>query len=399
MFWLSTEIKDEAMNNENNDNIQTEEAPAETEAVVQEDTKKDAESEFISEFAPEPIKIPNYNKEKEMAKVKKAKEKKKKHNSKKSRRLRKKVRKIFFAVRTAVLFMLLFAVLTTTLSALLVKMNTSEYSIKSAIRTSDPESFVVGKIKDPARLNIKESSPRASVADVVRDNSLIPITYADIKQVIAKSSYPDFVADVAHNIIGYYVYGTRAEIITAKSISDVMLKNVSYIKIVTGTELGESACRNFGNYIADSKAVKELMPGNLQKQEAAKFTPVTEVVFSMPALICMVVALILLLVLTIISCNKFAHKMLGWVTILSGLAVGALGFLFKPMFASSSEFVTSVIEALTLNFNRSALIFGIIVMGVGLIVLLIGRALNDDDDEYEDDDDYIDEIEQVSTAQ
>lgn len=378
---MNTETKEEIVQNEENT------------------VKNDAESEFISEFAPEPIKIPNYNKEKEMEKVKKAKEKKKKRNSKKSRRRRKLIRRIVFVARTVLLFVILFAVLTVTLSTLLVKMNTSEYSVKSAIRTSEPESFVVGRIKNPAKLNIKESSSRASVADIVRDNSMIAITYADIEQAVLKSSYPEFVSDVAHRILEYYIYGTPVKEITGKDISSVMLENVSYIKLVTGTELGDSACNSFGNYIVKSKAFKEITPEKLAKQEAAKYIPVTSVVFSMAALISMVVALMLLLVITILSCNRFAHKMVGWATILSGLTVGVIGFLFKPMFSASSEFVTCVLDALVLSFNQSALIFGGIVMAVGLIVILIGRAMNDDDDDEDDEEDYIDEIEQVSTAQ
>lgn len=392
---MNNEIKDETTQTENTQSV--EENIDQTAPVEEVEAKKDTESEFISEFAPEPIKIPKYNKEKEMAKVKKAKEKKKKRNSKKSRRRRKLLRKIVLVARNVVLFAVLFAVLTATLSVLLVKMNTSEYSVEAAIRTSEPESFVVGRIKNPARLNIKESSPRASVADVVRDNSMIAVTYADIEQAILKSSYPDFVSKVAHNIIGHYVYGAPAKAITAKDISSVMLENVSYIKLVTGTELGESACDAFGEYIIKSKVFKEITPDALQRQKAATLTPITSVAFSMAALICLVVAFMLLLVITILCCNRFAHKMVGWATILSGITVGVLGFLFKPMFSASSEFVTCILDALTSSFNQSALIFGAIVMAVGLIVILIGRAMSDEDDDEEEE--YIDEIEQVSTAQ
>lgn len=393
---MNNEIKDEATQTENTQSVEGNVAETVTEEKVE--AKKDMESEFISEFAPEPIKIPKYNKEKEMAKVKKAKEKKKKRNSKKSRRRRKLLRRIVLIVRNVILFAVLFAVLTSTLSVLLVKMNTSEYSVESAIRTSEPEAFIVGRIKNPAKLNIKESSPRASVTDIVRDNSMISVTYADIKQAISKSTYPEFLSDVAHDIIGYYVYDTPVKELKAKDISSVMLENVSYIKLVTGTELGESACDAFGEYIIKSKVFKEITPDRLQSQKAAALTPITSVAFSMVALICLVVAFMLLLVITIISCSRFAHKMVGWATILSGITVGVLGFLFKPMFSASSEFVKCVLEALTANFNKTSLIFGAIVMAVGLIVILIGRAMNDEDDD-EEEEEYIDEIEQVSTAQ
>ena len=46
--------------------------------------EKSSAQDFISEFAPSPIKIPNYNNEKELRKKEKSDEKKKKKKSKKS---------------------------------------------------------------------------------------------------------------------------------------------------------------------------------------------------------------------------------------------------------------------------------------------------------------------------
>ena len=59
---------------------------------------------------------------------------------------------------------------------------------------------------------------------------------------------------------------------------------------------------------------------------------------------------------------------------------------------------SSVVNAITTTFNQSALIYGAISLLVGVLVILIGKAMNDDE-EYDKEDDYIDEIEQVSTAQ
>lgn len=360
--------------------------------------EKTTQEEFISEFAPEPIKIPKYNKEKEMRKAEKANEKNKKRKTKKSKKRRRLLRKIVFVTRSVLLFVLLVAVVSMTVSSLLVKMNTSEYSVKSAIRSNEPETFVVGKIKKPSKINLKTSSQNASVADVLRDNSLIIVTYADIKHAVSKSTYPDFVAGVAHDIINYYIYGKNFDGITSKDISGSILENVSYIKLVTGVELGESACADIGKYAAKSKAIKELSPENLAAQSAANYTHITSVLFSTMVLVCLVIALMLLMVLTVIGCRGFAHKMIGWAAVVSGLITGIAGFLFKPMFKPSSEFVKCVIDAITGSFNNSALIYGAIAILLGILVMLIGKAMNDDEDEY-DEDDYIDEIEQVSTAQ
>ncbi len=361
---------------------------------------KSTQEEFISEFAPEPIKIPKYNKEKEMAKVEKANAREKKRNTKKSKRRRRLLRKAVLFVRNTFLFILLFAVVATTLTSLLVKMNTSEYAVESAIRTHNPESFIVGKIKNPSKLNLKQSSPRAAVADVLRDNSMISVTYADIRQAVLKSSYPDFVADIAHDVLGFYIYGKSFDGVTREDISGAILENVSYIKLVTGIELGESACDDFGKYAVKSKTIKELSPKNLASQKAAGYTYITSVLFSTMTLTCLIIGLLLLLVLTVIACNGFAHKMIGWAAMLSGICVGVAGFVFKPMFKPSSEFVKCVADAIIKSFNQNSLIYGGIVVLVGLLVMLVGRAMNDDEDfEEYDEEDYIDEIEQVSVAQ
>lgn len=372
------------MNNEN-DNAQNLNDGAEEAAEKQ-------QSEFISEFAPEPIQIPKYDKEKEQKKHEKANERMKKRNTKKSKKRRRLLRKAVFAVRTVLLFAVLFAVLSATLSSVIVKMNTSEYAIESAIRTHSPERFIVGKIKNPSKINLKKSSPRASVADVLRDNSLITVTYDDIEQAVRKSSYPAFVAKTAHEIIESYIHGKDFKEITKDDISKLLLENVSYIKLVTGVEIGESACEDIANYVSKSAAFKEILPENLKTQASGQYTYITSVLFSTTVLVCLLIALVLFLVLTAVACNGFAHKMIGWAAILSGMAVGVLGFLYKPVFGASSKFAECVIEALTKSFNQSSLIYGIVVLLVGILVMLIGHAMVDDEYEEFEEEDYMDDI-------
>ncbi len=382
--------------NTENENIKsaTAEETANAEANNETQIEKN-EREFISEFAPEPIQIPKYNKEKEQKKHEKATEKMKKRNTKKSKKRRKLLRKIIFVIRTVILFVVLSSLLFATLSSLVVKMNTSQYSIESAIRTSEPERFTIGKIKNPGKINMKKSSPRASVADVIRDNSLITVTYADIEQAVRKSSYPDFVADIAHKVVSFYIYGNDFKDITEKDISQMLLKNVSYIKLVTGVEIGESACNDIAKYALKSKAFKELNQNSLQNQAAAKYTYITSVLFSTMVLICLVIAVMLFLVLTVVSCNGFAHKMIGWACIISGVAVGAAGFIFKPAFKVSSEFLQCITDAIVKSFNQSSLIYGSIVLLAGVLVMLIGRAMADDEYEEDTEEEYIEELEEA----
>lgn len=367
------------------------------EDVAENTDEKTTQEEFIAEFAPEPIKIPKYNKEKEMRKAEKAKEKKKSRKTKKSKKRMRMLRKIVFVARTIVLFVILVAVISATLSSLLVKMNVSEYSIETAIRNNNPESFIVGKIKHPSKINFKASSQKASVADILRDNSMITVTYEDIKQAVSKSTYPGYIAEVAHNVVNHYIFGEPFKGITGIDIAEKVLENVSYIKLVTGVELGQSACKDIGSYAAKSETVKAFTAENLAKQPAAKYTHITSVAFSTTVLVCLVIALALLIVLTVLGCKGFIHKMIGWASIVSGLVVGVIGFLYEPTFTTSSEFVKCVINAMTRSFNQSALVYAAIAILVGILAMLIGKAMNDeDDDEYEED--YIDEIEQVTTS-
>ncbi len=345
------------------------------------------QEEFISEFAPAPIKIPKYNKEKEKKRVQKAHAKQKKQKSKKARRRRRIIRKILTVTRAVVFSVLLFVVAAATVSSLLVKLGTTEYSVETAIRKGNPETFAVGKVAYPETIGLEPSSSKATMADILRDNSLILVTYDDIKMAVDRSSYPSFVANAAYNVINYYLYGTPFEAVSRESISKNLYENASYIKIVTGTELGESRCDEIAGYIANSTAVKEVSAASLNRQTAVKYTEITSVLFSSLALIIFVVALLLLLVLTVIYCKDYWHKIIGAAVILAGLAVGVAGFFLKPAFTSASPFVNCVIEAITKNFSHSAVIYASVTVLVGILVVLIGNSLGeDDDDEYYEED-------------
>lgn len=388
------EVKEEALQ-------EVAETPVEAQAVIETPrTAKDEKStqeEFISEFAPAPIKIPNYNKEKEMRKRVKMKEKNKKARSKKSRKRRRLIKKILVAVRSVVLFVLLLVLTTATVSTLYVKMNTSEYSVKKAIRDAEPETFVIGVVKSPEKINLRESSKKASIADILRDNAMYPVAYADIEGAVMRSSYPDFVAGIAHKIINSYVYGTGYEGVEKEHIEEAILENASYIKAVTNRDVGETASEEIAGYIMGSEEIKSLNPYKIAQQKATQYTQITSILFSTMSLILFVVALLLFMVLTIMLCKGYAYKLIGWAVVLSGAICGVLGFLFKPHFVPAGEFIKSVFEAITKSLNQSALLFGCVTALVGVLIMLVGSALKEDDDEYEEE--YIDEIEQISTAQ
>lgn len=368
------------------------------ESVKNEKEEKTTQEEFISEFAPEPIKIPNYNKEKEMRKRAKQKEKNKKLRSKKSRRRRKLIKKIYIVIRSIFLFVMLVAVATVAVATLYVKMNTSEYSVKQAIRDAEPETFVIGEIKRPEAIHLRESSKRASMADILRDNALFPIAYSDIAGTVARSTYPDFVAGITHEIINFYIYDTEYTGVTREKIEEAILENASHIKLVTDLEIGETATEEIARYIMKSSEMDSLSVSNIANQEASKYTNITSVVFSTWALICYVIALLIFMVLTIMLCKGYAYKLIGWATVLSGALCAVAGFFFKPAFSPNGEFIKSVFEAISESLSQNAFLFGGVTVLVGILIMLVGSAINEeDDDEYEEE--YIDEIEQVSTAQ
>lgn len=390
-----TENSTETVNEEKVEEVIENKEEVETPQVAKEE--KSTQEEFISEFAPAPIKIPNYNKEKEMRKRVKMKEKNKKARSKKSRKRRKLIKKIFVVVRSVFLFLLLFVLTTATVSTLYVRMNTSEYSVRKAVRDAEPETFVIGKMKAPDKINLRESSKKASMADILRDNSMLVVTYAEIEGAVMRSTYPDFVAGVAHKIMNFCVYGTEYEGVEKEEIANAILKNASYIKATTDRDIGETASEEIAGYIMNSAEVKSLNPYKIANQKAAQHTNVTSILFSTMSLICFVIALLLFMVVTIMLCKGYAYKLIGWAAVLSGAVCAVLGYFFKPGFAPGGEFIKSVLEAITKSLNQSALLFGGVTILVGILIVLVGSALKDDEEEYEEE--YIEEIEQVSTAQ
>lgn len=339
---------------------------------------------FISDFAPEPIVIPNYNAEKEHKKRRKEKARDQKKLSQRRKKTRRVVRKILFAARCILMFALLFAVMTATLTSLLVRVNTSEYAVENSIKNNNPETFVIGKIDDPTALNIKKSSSRAAITDILRDNARGTITYADIKQAVSKSSYDEFIAKQAHGVIAYLLYGEAYGGVRGKDVAKVMRDNISYIKLVTEIELGESACDEFGAYVDKSSALDEIKPAALSKTKAAQYTQTTTVAFSLMVLVCLAVAMMLLILVTAAACSGKAHTVIGWSGMLSGLAVGIGGFMFKPSFAAKSLFVRDVFNALLRSFHRTAVFYGAVMFGISLLILLIGHAMSDSDEDIEE---------------
>lgn len=353
------------------------------------------EEEIIEEFAPSPITIPNYNKEKEHRKRAKARIKERNVNSKKGKKHRKIIKKVMNAVRAVVLVILLLVIGTASMTALNVRINTSEFAFNKAIINHDPSSFVIGKIKNPIAINLQESSENASVTDILKDNAIIPVTYKEIVRVVNKSSYPEFVADIAHDVTSFYVYGKPFKGTSEKKIADMLYENASDIQIVTGQKLSENGCLKYAESISKSLAVKEIDPSVLDRQKAIKYTYITSILFSYPALIAFMVLLVTLIVLTILACTGYSHKIIGWTIMISGIVTGVAGYLVKPMFKASSPFVKSVLDAITDSFNTNSVIFGVVVLVIGLLIRLIGGLMvNDTPEEVVVKDDYIDEIEQ-----
>ena len=336
---------------------------------------------FISDFAPEPIVIPNYNAEKEHKKRRKEKVRDQKKLSQSRKKTRRIVRRILFAARCLLMFVLLLAVMTATLTSLLVRLNTSEYAVENSIKNNHPEAFVIGKIEDPTALNIKKSSSHAAITDILRDNARGTITYADIKQAVLKSSYDEFIAKQAHGVIAYLLYGEAYGGVRGKDVAKVMRDNISYIKLVTEVELGESACDEFGAYVDKSSAFDEISPAALSKTKAAQYTQTTTVAFSLMVLVCLAVAMMLLILITAVACSGKAHTVIGWSGMISGLIVGIGGFMFKPAFAVKSLFVRDVFNALLRSFHQTAVFYGAVMFGICLLILLIGHAMSDNDEE------------------
>ena len=358
--------------------------------IITEDTKYEEKSnkvfiseedkeQIISDFIPEPINIPKYNIEKERQKHQRRGEREKKRSLKKSKKAYKIMIKTLCIIRNVLLFVLLTSVITAGLSSVVIRVNTSEYAGESAIRTGNPENIVVGKIKDTKKLNIKKSSSRATMADILRDNAITVTTYKDITTAIGKSAYPELIAKNAHGVISSLLYGTTYKGINKEEVSEAILKSASYIKLVTGNDVGKSASEEIGKYIEKSSAFKEIKPANLK----SKYTSFTKKALSLPVLGMILVLIVVLIILTAIFCKGYAYLMIGFPIIISAIISAVAGVLYEPSFSSKNAFINCVRDAIMSSFHKNSVIFAVVAILIGAIVLLIGRALNVDD-EYEE---------------
>lgn len=380
-------------NIEPSENVQTPEAPQNS---IEEQT-----ADFVSEFAPAPINIPKYNREKEQKKAEKAGQKAKKQVTQKSRKRRAKLKRAIFVARTAGLFILLAAVVTTMVFSLLVKMNTTEHAIETAIRNNNPELFTIGKIKKPDKINLSPSSPRAALADIIRDNSDHVITYDDIAREVKRSNYSHFLATLSHDIIDYYLFGNEYQGVTEENVEALILSASKRIYGLTGRNVGESASKEIAAYIKNSPFFDDLSRENIMRQTNAEQTQLTSILFSTITLICLVIAAILLIVLVIVSCKGIAHKIIGWAIIIGGVLTGVAGYFTTSLFNARSELLKDVAEVILNTFNHNAIIWSGLTVVIGIVIMLMGKMITDEEDDYDeyDENGYIDEIEQVATEQ
>ena len=169
---------------------------------------------------------------------------------------------------------------------------------------------------------------------------------------------------------------------------------------LTGRNVGESASKEFSAYIKNSSFFDDLSRENVMRQMNVEETQITSILFSTITLICLVIAAILLIVLTIVSCKDIAHKVIGWSIIVGGTLTGIAGYFTTTIFNARSELLKDVAEVLLNTFSHNAIIWSGITVVIGIVIILMGKMIIDDEeyDEY-DQNGYIDEIEQVSTAQ
>ncbi len=403
---VNENIDDKNLQTENTvENIEPQRDEKASEPVAKEEPLQNSIEEqtadFVSEFAPAPINIPKYNREKEQKKAEKAGQKAKKQVTQKSRKRRAKLKKAIFVARTAGLFILLAAVVTTMVFSLLVKMNTTEHAIETAIRNNNPELFTIGKIKNPDKINLSPSSPRAALADIIRDNSDHVITYDDIAREVKRSNYSHFLATLSHDIIDYYLFGNEYQGVTEENIESLILSASKRIYGLTGRNVGESASKEIAAYIKNSPFFDDLSRQNIVRQTNAEQTQLTSILFSTLTLICLVIAAMLLIVLVIVSCKGIAHKIIGWAIIIGGVLTGVAGYFTTSLFNAHSELLKDVAEVILNTFNHNAIIWSGLTVVIGIVIMLMGKMISDEEDDYDEyeENGYIDEIEQLTTEQ
>ena len=386
---------------ENTEAAVEETAPAETgdqpeepaEAPVEETEYSAAEgtdASLLSEFAPKPMNIPNVNLEREKKRQERREKKrdleKKKVEARKNRHKKAKRstgQKIAAGIACFVLFMVMSVTMTAFISSLTIQAATSRYAFRLAVDNMDVAEITIGSpdyraLRDS--FDMDESSGRAALVDMIRDNSNVLVTYGEIVSGIEGSGVESFLETQLKSAVDHLLLDKPYTPMTGEDIANVVKNSATLVRNLTGRILTDEDYSNIAAYFESGGKLDDVSIQAVESAQLRKYTPYTRNLLSLNILGALLLINILLIVLLVVLGRNSAHIPIGWAFIVSGIAVVVGGILFKPSHAVTSGFLQTVLNQYFSFFTMTVVIIAGIFAVVGALIFLIGNAANDRDE-------------------
>ena len=393
------QVSEPAESSEQTEAAALEEAPAqeekpenapEPEAEGEYSAAEGTDASLLSEFAPKPINIPNVDLEKEKKRQEKRSQNRKKEKKRvedRKKRGGKKAsagQKVAMGIASFLLFIIMTATMAGMISVLSVQMATSSYAFRIAVRNMDVAEIPIGGTTDYNRLGMNESSRRAALVDMLRDNGLdgIVVTYSEIKSGIRNSGMEKFIDTNLKEAADYLLLDKPYTPVTGQEIADVIRNSSTLVRNLTGKELSEEDYAEIEAYYEEGGRLDDVSLQALSATKLRQYTPYTKNLLSMNIFGALLLINIMLIVLLIIlgRATSSAHIPIGWSFILSGIVVILGGIFFRPSYAVPSEFLQTVLNNYFNFFTTMVVVIAGIFTVVGALIFLVGNAATDRDE-------------------
>lgn len=387
---------------ENTETVAEEPSSAEEESAVPEEpvqapveeteysAAEGTDASLLSEFAPKPMNIPNVNLEREKKRQEKREKKrdqeKKKVEARKNRHKKAKRstgQKIAAGIACFMLFLLMSVTMTAFITSLSIQAATSKYAFRIAVDNMDVAEIAIGSPDYRMLMDtfeMEESSGRAALVDMIRDNSNVLVTYGEIVSGIEGSSVESFLETQLKSAVDHLLLDKPYTPMTGEDIANVVKNSATLVRNLTGKILTEDDYINIAAYFENSGKLEDVSLRAVESTKLRKYTQYTRNLLSLPILGALLLLNILFIVLLIVLGRSSAHIPIGWAFIVSGIAVIVGGILFRPSHTVASAFLQTVLNRYCSFFTMTVTITAGVFAVVGALIFLIGNAANDRDE-------------------
>ena len=248
----------------------------------------------------------------------------------------------------------------------------------------DVAEIAIGGDVDYERLGMKESSRRAALVDMLRDNGLdgVTVTYSEIKSGIHSSGMEKFLSTGLKSASDYLLLDKPYVPVTGSDIAGVIREGATLVRNLTGRELSDEDYTEIVAYFDEGDKLDDVSLQALSSVKLREYTPYTKNLLSLNILGALLLINIMLIVVLVIlgRAGGSAHVPIGWGFIISGIAVilgGLLGlFLFattNPLFVRNR--VANQVVGVILNITRSIPFLILMILLLPLSKVIVGTKI------------------------